>query len=86
VRIISFGETGLAGDNRKRSLDETARVELQIYVTIPAATLRKLSSPGHKMVAGDVLNEKLAESSSVGELLRKIDRYTDGAIVRVSGR
>lgn len=86
MKLISFEDTGLAGDNRERPLREVARLEIQVFVVVPTGTLNKLGQPGWHPVAADWVQEKLAESDSVGELLRKVDKYTEGAVVRVSGR
>lgn len=86
MRIIDFEDTGLEYDSRDRNFNEVAHLDIQVFVTIPQATLNKLAQPGYHPIAANVLSEKLAESTSVGELLRKVDRYTNGAVVRVSGR
>jgi hypothetical protein len=76
--------TELPGDPRKRPLRNTARIDVVIYLDVPDSEIRKM--PGYKQHAIDLAREKIAESSSVGELLNKVQRYSAGAIVRASGR
>ena len=86
MKLIDFEGTGLEADSRNRPLEETARVEIQIYIHVPASDLRKMSGPGRRMCAIDVVREKLADADNVGDVLRRVAKYSDGAVLRVSGR
>lgn len=86
MKIIEFEDTGLDGDGRKRSLNEVARVDFSIYCTIPQTTLNKMREPGRALMAIDVVREIVNTCDTVGDVLRKLDKYSDGAVMNVSGR
>ena len=77
-------QADLPDDPRNRSLKNTARVDISIYLDVPDRVLQKL--PPWQTMAIDLAREKIGESSTVGDLLRRLEPYTEGAVVRASGR
>jgi hypothetical protein len=84
VKIIE--DADIDGDPRKRSFRNLARVEIQIYVEISDSELNKAGVPGWNPAAIDYLRRRLDGVETVGDVLKRIDKYADGAIMRVSGR
>jgi hypothetical protein len=76
----------IPADPRQRSLRNLARVEMQIYVDISDTDLNKAGEPGWHPAAIDWLRKRLEGATTVGEVCKRIEKYSDGAVLRVSGR